>query len=194
MSDPIVNSILENITWTQNRIIRETSSLSEEEFCQPPSPTAPPIGWHIWHVSRLADMLQASLPKREQHWERAGLVAKYGLEPSRLGLLQMGTTQSPQEAVDVIGALGQERLIEYAQSVFDMTDAALKELSLEDLYTPRESILRIDWDARPFTEGRGADVLLVDDLKFHMTHSQRHLGMIEAIIGVMFNREGTATI
>jgi len=194
MSDPIVNSILENITWTQSRIIREASSLTEAEFCQQPSPTAPPIGWHVWHIARLADMFQASLPCREHYWEQAGLVAKFGLEPSRLGLLQMGATQSPQEAVDVIGTLGQERLIEYARSVFDMTDAALKELELEDLYTRRESILRIDWNARPFTEGKGADVLLVDDLKFHMTHSQRHLGMIEALIGTMFNREGTATI
>jgi hypothetical protein len=194
MSDPIVESMLGNLSWTQNAIIKATGDLTEEEFCRQPSPKAPPIGWHVWHVSRLADMLQASLPNREQHWERAGLVASYGLESLRLGLLQMGATLSPQKATAVIGALGQERLIDYARSVFDMTDAALKELTLEDLYTPRESILKIDWNARPFTEGRGADVLLFNDLQFHMTHSQRHLGMIEALIGTMFNREGTATI
>ncbi len=194
MSDPIVKSIIDLISWTQNRMIRETSSLTEAEFCQQPSPTAPAIGWHVWHVARLADMLQASLPDQAQYWQQAGLVAKFGLEPARLGLLQFGSTQSSQEAADVIVALGQEPLIEYARTVFEMTDAALKELVLEDLYTPRESILRIDWNARPFTEGRGADVLLFDDLKFHMTHSQRHLGMIEALIGAMFNREGTATI
>ena len=106
----------------------------------------------------------------------------------------MGSTQSPQEATEVIVAIGQERLIEYAQTVFGMTVSALEVLTLEDLYTPRESILRINWSATPFTEGKGADVLLVEDLNFHSTHSQRHLGMIEALIGVMFNREGTATI
>ena len=130
----------------------------------------------------------------QEHWEQAELVVKFGLDPTKLGLLQMGTIQSSQEAADVISTMGQERLLEYARSAFDMTDAALKELALADLYTPRESILRIDWSATPFTEGKGADVLLIEDLNFHSTHSQRHLGMIEALIGVMFNREGTATI
>ena len=194
MSDPIVKEILDTITWTQNRMIRETSSLTEKEFCLQPSPAAPPIGWHVWHIGRWADILQSSMTDRQEHWEQAGLVAKFGLDPTKLGLLQMGTIQSSQEAADVISTMGQERLLEYARSAFDMTDAALKELALADLYTPRESILRIDWSATPFTEGKGADVLLIEDLNFHSTHSQRHLGMIEALIGVMFNREGTATI
>jgi len=194
MSDPIVKKILDNISWTQNRMIRETSILTEAEFCQQPSPAAPPIGWHVWHIARWADMLQASMTDLQEYWEQAKLVVKFGLDPTKLGLLQMGSIQSPQEAAEVISTMGQDRLLEYARSACDMTDAALKELALADLYTPRESILRIDWNATPFTEGKGADVLLVEDLIFHSTHSQRHLGMIEALIGVMFNREGTATI
>ncbi|MDX1417666.1 MAG: DinB family protein [Candidatus Promineifilaceae bacterium] len=194
MSDPIVKKILDTISWTQNRMIRETSNLTEAEFCQQPSLAAPPIGWHVWHIARWADMLQASMTDQQEHWEQAELVVKFGLNPTKLGLLQMGSIQSPQEAADVISTMGQERLLEYARSSFDMTDAALKELALADLYTPRESILRIDWNATPFTEGKGADVVLVEDLNFHSTHSQRHLGMIEALIGAMLNREGTATI
>ena len=194
MSDPVIKEILDTISWTQNRMIRETSNLTEAEFCRQPSLAAPPIGWHVWHIGRWADILQASMTDLQEYWEKAELVVKFGLDPTKLGLLQMGSIQSPQEAADVISTMGQERLLEYARSTFDMTDAALKELALADLYTPRESILRIDWSARPFTEGRGADVLLFDDLKFHMNHSQRHLGMIEALIGVMFNRAGTATI
>ncbi len=194
MSDPIVKSLSGGISWIQNRLIRETNSLTETQFCQQPSPSAPPIGWHVWHVARWADILQASMTDQKQHWELAGLVVKFGLDPMKLGLLQMGSIQSPQEAADIISTMGKEQLLEYARSAFDMTDDALKELALADLYTPRESILRIDWSARPITEGRGANVLLFDDLKFHMNHSQRHLGMIEALIGVMFNREGTATI
>jgi hypothetical protein len=194
MSDPIAKELVGTVTWTQNRMIRETSGLTEEEFCQKPSPTAPPVGWHVWHIARWADILQASMTDQEQHWEKAELVAKFGLDQTKLGLLQMGSTQSPQEATEVIVTIGQERLIEYARTVFDMTVSALEVLTLEDLYTPRESILRIDWSATPLTEGNGADVLLVEDLNFHNTHSQRHLGMIEALIGVMFYREGTATI
>lgn len=194
MSDPIVEEIIDGITWTQDALIKETQGLTEAEFCQQPSPKAPPIGWHLWHIARWSDMLQASLPDREQHWERARLVAKFGLDPTKLGLLQMGTMQSPQEATDVIVTVGQERLVDYARTVFEITVSALEVLALEDLYTPRESILRIDWSATPFTEGRGADVLLYNDLEFHSGHSVRHLGMVEALIGAMFSREGTATI
>ena len=194
MSDPIVKKILGTISWTQNRMIRETSSLTEAEFCQQPSPAAPPIGWHVWHIARWADILQASMTDLQEYWEKAELVVKFGLDPTKLGLLQMGSIQSPQEAAEVISTMGQDRLLEYARSAFDMTDAALKELALADLYTPRESILRIDWNATPLTEGKGAAVVLVEDLIFHSTHSQRHLGMIEALIGAMFSREGTATV
>lgn len=194
MSDLIVNAILGGITWSQNALIDKSQALTEAEFCQQPSPKAPPIGWHVWHVARWADILQESMTDQEEHWKQAGLAAKTGLDPTKLGLLQMGTTQSAQEATDVIVTLGQEPLIEYAQIVFEMAVSALEELTLEDLYTPRESILRIDWSATPFAEGKGADVLLYNDLDFHMGHSERHLGMVEALIGAMFNREGTATI
>ena len=194
MSDPIIQALHGAVSWTQSKLIKETRALTETELGQLPSPKAPPIGWHVWHVARLADMLQASMLDKEQHWKQTGLVAKFGLDVTNLGLLEMGATQSPEDASGTILALGQEPLIEYAQTVFSMTESAIEELTLEDLYRPCESILRIDWSASPLTEGKGADVILFNDLQFHMTHAQRHLGMIEALIGAMFEREGTATV
>lgn len=194
MSDPIVDSILGNINWTQNRMLRDTSALTEAEFCRQPSPSAPPIGWHVFHVARLADMLQASFPNRQQFWDKEKLAAEIGLDPTKLGLLQMGATQSHADAANIPIVIGQERLIAYARSAFDLTDDVLQDLTVDDLYTPRESILKINWSAQPLTEGKGADGLLFDDVQFHMTHTQRHLGMIEALIGATLNREGTATV
>jgi hypothetical protein len=194
MSDPIVQWIIGSTAWAQDALIENTQPLTEPEFCQQPSPNAPPIGWHLWHIARWADILQESMTDQVEYWKQAGLPAKFGLDPTKLGLLQMGTSQSSQEATDVIITMGKEPLLEYARTVFDMAVSALEALTLEDLYTPCESIIRIDWSTTPFTEGKGEDVLLFNNFEFHIGHSQRHLGMIEALIGAMFNREGTATI
>ena len=194
MSDPILKALLGGITWPQNAMIEKTEALTEAEFCQQPSSAAPPIGWHIWHIARWADMLQESLTDQEEYWKQAGLPAKFGLDPARLSVLQMGTFQSAQEATDVIAAIGQDRLLEYARTVFDMAVSAVETLTLEDLYTPCEGLIRIDWSTTPVSEGKGPDVLLINNIQFHMGHTARHLGMIEALIGAMFNREGTATV
>lgn len=42
MSEHIVKGILGGITWSQNALIDKTQALTEAEFCQQPSSTAPP--------------------------------------------------------------------------------------------------------------------------------------------------------
>jgi len=183
-----------NISWTHSRIYSNTINLAEDDLLTQPSITAPSIGWHVWHIARWADMLQASFSDQSEIWKETDLVSEFGLDPSKLGLLQMGTSLSHQDACAIPIAINKERLMDYAKTIFDLCDDAMADLMDEDLYTARKSILKIDFSTSPAVEGEGNDVLLNDDLAFHYGHANRHLGMIEALIGVMFNRSGTATI
>jgi hypothetical protein len=192
MTHPLIDAL--SPKWTQDKLYQFLQDLSEEELFNQPAPKASSIAWHIWHIARIADILQASFPDREQVWELDNLVETYGLDSSKLGLLQMGVLQSPQDAASVPPKIGKDNLLVYSRDVFDLVEDVFANLVYDDMYIQRESILKIDWDARPRVEGRGQDVLTLNDLEFHNAHSQRHLGMIEALIGVVSERKGTATI
>ena len=191
MTDAIIQAL--DPGWAQNSLYRFLQILSEEELFYQPSLTVSPIAWHIWHVARCADMLQASF-RGQQVWERDQLVTMYELDAAKLGLLQMGALQDSQDAAIAPKQIGKNNLLSYSREVFDCVGEVFASLTRDDLYEPRESILKINWDARPQVEGKGRDVLTVNDLTFHHGHSQRHLGMVEALVGVLFERQGTATI
>ena len=75
-------------------IVKVTSDLSDEQLRRRPADVAPSvspsIAWHLWHIARWADFLQASLPGMapelerrlgpgRQVWEVEGLAARWGL-------------------------------------------------------------------------------------------------------------------
>jgi uncharacterized damage-inducible protein DinB len=85
MSDKIGNLVAQRIQWTHEMLISVIEDLTDEQFAQRPSPTAPPIGWHFWHITRWADRLQASFPhsetsgeSRNQIWVGEGLAVRWG--------------------------------------------------------------------------------------------------------------------
>lgn len=194
MSDPIIKPLYESICKAQSLIYGMTNTLTEANFYKQPSPNAPSIGWHVFHVARIADMLQASFPARQEVWDQDNLIAAFGLEAANLGLLQHGATLSAEDATRIPIIIGKERLMRYARTVFELADTVVKDLTLDDLYTPRESIRKIDWSATPLVEGQGLEVMLIEDIMFHSSHTQRHQGMIEALIGATLDRPGTATV
>jgi hypothetical protein len=62
MSEIIMKLLIERLQMTHNLMLKATEEITEEQFAWQPSKTAPPIGWHLWHVGRWADRLQASFP------------------------------------------------------------------------------------------------------------------------------------
>ena len=120
MTDSIGGILKGRIQLTHKSIISITEDLTDAQFAQQPSPTAPPIGWHLFHMARWADRLQASTPvtsdgqsrqvdPRSQIWTVAGLATKWGLRPDRLGSLEAGTGMDIDSAVEV-ALLGGETL------------------------------------------------------------------------------------
>jgi len=194
MRDQIAEMLANRIIRTHNYIASVITKLAEEEICLRPASTAPPIGWHVWHISRWADWFQASFPHREQLWETQNWLDKLSIPADRLGPMQTGMTMEHDAAANVPELLGKTNLIEYMEDVFRANEEVLNNLDLEDLYTQRESFAKWRYVDGQVIRAKGQDVLVIDDIGYHFAHANRHLGMIEALIGASLQQSGTVSI
>jgi uncharacterized damage-inducible protein DinB len=193
------------IQWTHDRILALTQELSDEQVAQQASPTAPPIGWHVFHIGRWADRLQASIPKthgqkpdlRKEIWVIDDVAKHWGQKPGNLGWLETGAGMDIESAVS-LASIGKSVLLEYAQHTFGEANLAVGELKVEQLQQARLSI-RPEYKVAPAGQMQldyagDRPVTVLDDLIFHISHASRHLGMIEALRGVLFAIVGTASV
>ena len=179
MSESIVRVLRQRIQTTHAWLLQVTDELTEEQLAWVPSPTAPPIRWHIWHTARCADQVQADFPRaavaapphvadQREIWRTENLAARWELDPSQLGPYENGaemddhlaaTLRLPEKAV----------LLAYCRSVFEAFERAIDELRIEQ-----------------FDEA-------IEGVGFELSHASRHLGMIEALRGAQ-QLHGTATV
>jgi hypothetical protein len=91
MQDAADNAIITRIVMAHALLLKATAPLDKRDFSRRFGATAPPIGWHLWHVARWADRVQASLPRAsdaDDHqpnpndglWEQEGLAAEWDLD------------------------------------------------------------------------------------------------------------------
>jgi hypothetical protein len=183
-----------------------TEDLTASQLAQQPSKTAPPIGWHLWHASRWADRLQASFSADATEFDRPSnfcgeiwitenYVTQWGLNSETLGLLETGDGMAVEAAVSLAG-VGKHELVGYAQRTFALAEQSTDNLTIEQFQQPCRSILPeigILPTGQPYFYG-AREVVVFDEVLFQINHSARHLGMIEALRGVLFAIPGTASI
>jgi hypothetical protein len=206
MSDIVKDALGNRIQWTHAKIISLGEALTEAQFAKQPGPTSPPIGWHVWHASRWADRFQASfqidslegayqVSLAAEIWKKENLAQKWGLRIERFGLLETGATMSVTAAVS-IASVGKSALLGYARHVFDAAEQAISSLDDKMLTESRFSILprlEINPEEKPkFSGDRNTTVF--DELLFHATHAGRHLGMMEALRGALFEVSGSVSM
>ena len=194
MGDKIVDTLIERVNRTHHYIDLTISKLSSDDFCLRPAPTAPPIGWHVWHISRWADWFQASFPNQAQIWETNAMVSELELDNMPLGPMQTGMMMSHDDAAQIPIIIGKERLIDYMKAVFELNKTVLQDITLENLYESRESFAKWDSVDGQVIRAKGKAVTLIDDIGYHFAHANRHLGMIEGLIGAILDQAGTASI
>ncbi len=195
MHDEAATALVQRVHMTHGWILKITEELTDEQLSWRLIQTGPPaIGWHLWHISRWADRLQASFHSKPDQgiWETEDLAVKWGLDPSVLGLLETGVLMD-RPAASLLPQVGKGALLDYARRTFGAADQALADLEVEQFHRRRESILAIKISGDSAIEAPGADTTVAGDLGFHMSHASRHLGMIEVIRGMQGLR-GTATI
>jgi DinB superfamily len=187
MSGPVTLMILERVQKTHRRLLEITEDLSEERLNWYPGAHTPSIGFHLWHMARWADRLQATLPRMtasgsepvRELWEAEALAQRWGWYTDTLGYEQTGMEMSDEMAVDLT-LPPRDALFDYARRAFDAADRAVAIIDDQQL------------------EQRGIDIYEHENsvgyvLLVHLSHASRHLGMIECLRGVQGLR-GTATV
>lgn len=182
-------TIQERTARTNKQFLALVSDLTDEQFARRPGPHAPSIRFHVWHVSRWSDNAQFWLPKftpelqrrlghRQQIWDERGLASAWGVAGRELGGDKTGMGLGDDEAAS-LPLPAKDTLLAYTREAFASLEGALAQVRASDY-----DIACKDWAGRDSTVG-GAII-------HHLIHINRHLGMIEALRGVMDMR-GTAT-
>lgn len=196
------NSFLKDRTYFCHEwLIRAGKVITPEHFIHLFSQDAPPIGWHLWHIARFADRLQSKLATVStgsevvENWYRDGICAKWKLLPENLGVFETGMGQTHEHAHATIIQAGSNAIIDYAKDVFESCDIQVAQLSDADFEKTYYGILDYGYDATTgevwATERK--ESIVAQDLIFHTTHASRHMGMMEALRGLL-GTAGTLSI
>ena len=188
------NSFLQDrIVYVHARLLDAGNRVSTEQFAQTFSDVAPPIGWHLWHMARFADRLQSKLAvitegtQVPEIWYRDNIGASWHLLPEDLGVFVSGMGQGHAEPQATITQVGQAAISAYASSVFAACDEAVKKLADTDFDKTYHGLLDYGYDAATGKVWATApkESTVGQDLIFHATHGSRHMGMMEALRGLL---------
>jgi hypothetical protein len=100
------------------------------------------------------------------------------------------------EAAVTVSCIEKSKLITYARRVFEAAEENISKIDDGMLTQSRYSILpelqNIPNEQPVYIGDR--QTTLMDDLLFHMSHVNRHLGMMEALQGMLFDVSGSVSI
>jgi hypothetical protein len=184
----VVESLSGRVRFIHEAFLDAVGDLDEGSFRARPGAKAPSIAFHLWHTARWADAFQARFGTfapdlarfagREQLWDVQDLAnawhlgATLGKEATGMGLDDDASAaiRSPRRTR---WCPTRER-VRRCREVFAVLDEDEFRLPTADFYD----------------EGGW---VVIDHFGWHLTHASRHLGMIEALKGVL-GVEGTATV
>jgi hypothetical protein len=179
VADLDVPAQLKDETFGSLRLLLDNvAGLSDAQVNARPGGTLPSIAFHVWHSARWVDYdceVCAGVPQVwlshgfAERWQLAGIEQSDGGTGTGLGDEQAAALRLP----------GTRELLAYASSVLALLEETVARLEAGQL------ALRPD--------ARESRVESLEGLLFgHLTHVNRHLGMVEAIKGLQ-GMHGTAT-
>jgi uncharacterized damage-inducible protein DinB len=113
---------------TENFVKPALNGLSDADLTKCPNDQCNPIGWLLWHQTRVEDGILSNISGRPQAWIEGGWHEKFGLpaEPGDLGIgHSMQQVSAFKSTIDVLQG--------YAAAVREKTLAVLKTLKPADL-------------------------------------------------------------
>jgi hypothetical protein len=174
------------VRWTHDATLEVVGGLGEAELSTARGPTAPPISFHLWHMARWADRMAAHLRGQldgpdgstPEIWLSEGWAERLGFDQRDLGFGATGMALA-DDAWESLPVPDRDVLLGYAEAAFGDANRVIKAAGT-----------RTD---RPCTDLYGSPGTVADVLVAHLSHISRHLGMIEALIGLS-GRSGTASV
>ena len=174
-SDPTVFRMQEAYRWVQAVV----ADLTQEQLRWQPNVTTPAIRFHLFHIARWADVLQQIVAGTDhQVWHAEAVAQRWGLNPAMLGLGESGALIDEETAM-ALTLPDRDTLLAYCNRVLAQADTALA--SVDDEVLRRKN---------PYG---GENPTIAAAIADQLSHTARHLGMIECLRG-MQGRRGTASV
>jgi len=177
------------LEWSQRNLLAAVRATDAANLHVRPGPRAPSIAFHAWHMARWDDRYQSVLPswcgnqvdESAEIWIADDVVGRWGLagvDTGDFGGTGAGLDDEASAALPLPDATDLLAYMDATFGAFERTvrgidDDGTLDLVVVDLYGERSTIADAIADAT--------------------SHSDRHLGMIEALRGVLGDR-GTVTI
>ncbi|MFI9644259.1 DinB family protein [Micromonospora sp. NPDC051925] len=130
--------------------------LSPDELCRAPGPGANPVGWLIWHLTRIQDQQIAELLGADQIGVTGDWAARFGLS---VDPADTGYDHTPEQ-VAAVRPESAEVLVDYHRAVAERTRKFLAGLRPADL----DRVVDENWDP-PVTLGVRLVSVASDDLQ-----------------------------
>jgi hypothetical protein len=166
-------------------ILGLAESLSDEQMLWKPPGYNNSIAFNLWHIARWSDNLIAEVLKEFPNldlgpedameiWEQESLGEKWGLPP----VLYPGGTGLSDETVDGLKFPGKEEMLGYLRQTFVRTEVFIEQF---DARYPGSEPIADEALQKTLTEIRW-------NLYYYLMHHCRHLGMMEALKGLLTGR------
>jgi hypothetical protein len=178
MKNSIKAEIADRYRKNQVNLLEVVSDLTQSQIVWTPNKETPSVGFHIWHLARWADYLQEIINGRgSQLWEIEKIAPRWNMDTNTLGYAQTGMEMDMETTIALpIPAKGE--LLDYARRVFESAQQAVNQIEDAQFFSQYECFHGENWH-----NGQIGPIVIT-----WMTHDNRHLGMIECLIGIQGKR------
>ncbi len=181
---------LRRLARVNGQLLEMVTELYDEQASTWVKPTAPSVKWHLWHMARWADLAQSMLApvaagdpdlshRGDEIWDALGIGDEWDFGDTSLGNQWRTGTTVPNPDSASMPLPETAKVVGYARATFEVLERRFSEI---DGTKYRERF--VDWHDVESTTG--------DAMIGYIAHANRHLGMIEAIRGVL-GLDGSAT-
>lgn len=159
----------------QENLLELIDGLTDEQITWTPNQTSPSVGFHVWHMARWADYLQELFNGQgSQIWVTEALAERWNMATQSLGYAQTGMEMDQASAM-ALKLPAKEVLLDYVGRAFAAAQEAVARLRDEDFFAVYECFHGENWHG-----GQIGPIVIT-----WMTHDNRHLGMIECLVGLL---------
>lgn len=189
MTQYVQYDILRGYRVNHKLILKLTEELTDEQLLWKPTGYNNSIAFNLWHIARWSDNLIAEVLKEypklgldmgdpREIWEQESLGQKWGLPP----VLNPGGTGLSDEEMEGLIFPSKEEMLVYLRKTFTRTEEFIEKFDAR--FPGSEPI--------PDAEQHQS----VNELRWHicyyLLHHSRHLGMMEALKGLLLGRGSAA--
>lgn len=170
----IMPELLARYRDNQDAVLARVGALSEAQIAWSPNATTPSIGFHVWHLARWADYLHELIDGRgTQIWDVEGLAHRWGFGRAGLGYAETGM-EMDATAARALPLPRREVLLDYARRAFEAAQRSVATITDEGFFALHPGLHGENWH-----DGQIGPIIIT-----WMTHDNRHIGMIECLIGL----------